>query len=379
MRADRYSPSCCSSLCSGSGLGRAQAIAVALAIILLLIGCNNTEAPVYTTQFPAFGTAIDLSIVGVQRERAVAAAADVERDFLFFEQALYANSSGRMLRINELLASEAPFAAPPSLIPLLTRTQDLYRQSGGLFNPALGRFTRLWGLDRTRPESSQPPGQAAIDALLAVKPTMDDLYLEGIVLQSDNPAVQLDFDAVAAAYAMDVAIDALRAQGVRSALINVGGDLRAIGSRAGRAWRLPVPRASGTGVIGILDVSGDASLFTVSSQRRNFVYQGQTYHSVIDPRTGRPVEDTASATVLYEGDALTAAAAATAIMIAGPDDWPNIAGQMGLRYVLLIDSTGQLQMTPAMAELIQLLDSGAQQIIRTPPKSEPPSTRSDQP
>ncbi len=358
-----------------SRLSWPQRTAIALLIAALSAGCNNREVPVYTTQFPAFGTAVDLSIVGAQRERAAAAAADVELDILFFQRALYANSSGRMLRINQLLASGEPLAAPPSLIPLLARSQDLYRQSGGLFNPALGRLTRLWGLDRSRPESAPPPGQAAINALLAVQPTMDDLHLNGIELQSDNPAVQLDFDSVASAYAMDVAIDTLRAQAVRSALINIGGDVRAIGSRSGRAWRLPVPRASGAGVIGILNVTGNASLFTVSSQQRNFVYQGEVYHSVLDPRTGRPVEEIASATVLYQGDGLTAAAAANALMIAGPEDWPSVAGQMGLRYALLIDTLGRLHMTPAMAGRIELLDTGAEQIIQVPQEPGSPSTR----
>jgi len=340
----------------------------------LTAACDTTEVPVYTTQFPAFGTAVDLSIVGIQRERAAAAAADVERDLLFFERALYANNAGHILRINEQLARGEPFAAPPSLIPLLIRSQTLFTESDGLFNPAIGRFTRLWGLDHTHPASETPPGQAAINALLAVRPTMDDLYLDGLLLQSDNPAVQLDFDAVATAYAMDVAMDALRVQSVRSALINIGGDVRAIGSRSGRAWRLPVPRASGTGVIGILNVSGDASLFTASSHARNFVYRGAVYHSVIDPRTGRPADAAASVSVLHEGDALTAAAAANALMIAGPQDWPRIAARMGIRYALLIDNAGQLQLTPAMAERIELLDTKVEQIIRVPPEDEPPST-----
>lgn len=357
-----------------NALSSLQRTAIGLVAAGLLAACNDAGAPVYTTQFPAFATAVDLSIVGIQRERAASAAADVARDFVFFEHALYANSSGRMQRINEMLASGEPLATPPSLIPLLIRSQDLYRQSGGLFNPALGRLTRLWGFDRSRPESAPPPDQAAIDALLAVEPTMDDLDLDGIELQTDNPAVQLDFDSVASAYAMDVAIDTLRAQGVRSALISVGGDMRAIGSRSGRAWRLPVPRASGAGVIGILNVSGNTSLFTVSSQQRNFVYQGESYHWVIDPRTGRPVEKIASATVLYEGDALTAAAAATALMIAGPKDWPRIAGQMDIRYALLIDVLGRLHMTPEMAERIALLDTGAEQIIRAPQENKPLST-----
>ena len=348
-----------------------QRAAFTLVIVVLTAACNSTEVPVYTTQFPAFGTAVDLSIVGIQRERAANAAADVERDLLFFDHALYADRSGRMLRTNELLASGEPFALAPSLIPLIAGSQALYSQSDGLFNPAIGRFTRLWGLDHAAPEPNPPPGQAAINALLAVRPSMDDLYLDGIELQSDNPAVQLDFDAVATAYAMDVAIDALRAQEVRSALINIGGDVRAIGSRSGRAWRLPVPRASGTGVIGIVDVIGDVSLFSASAQRRNFVYQGNVYHSVIDPRTGRPADGVASATVLYEGDALIAAAAANALMIAGPDDWPRIAERMGIRHALLIDNRGQLQMTPAMAGLIAILDTKAEQIIRGPEEDQP--------
>lgn len=357
-----------------AGCGPARSMltraAVAFLITALTVACNTTEVPVHTTQFPAFGTAVDLSIVGIQRERAEAAATAVERDLLFFDHALYRDSSGRMLRMNELLASGEPFAAPPSLLPLLTRSQALFHLSDGLFNPAVGRFTRLWGLDHTSPQPSPPPSQAAINALLAVKPRMDDLYLDGIQLQSDNPAVQLDFDPVATAYAMEVAIDALRAQAVRSALINIGGDVRAIGSRSGRAWRLPVPRASGTGVIGIVDVSGDISLFTASTKHRNFVYQGKVYHSVIDPRTGRPTDDVASATVLYEGDALTAAAAANALMIAGAEDWPRIAGRMGIRYALLIDNLGRIQMTPAMAQLIELLDTKAEQIIRVPEEDE---------
>ncbi len=345
---------------------RVDARAAILLLVALIVGCGSDDVPVYTTQFPAFGTRVDLSIVGIQRERAADAAAKVQRDFAFFDQTLHGYGSQHMLRINAQLPSGEPVAAPPSLIPLLARSQTLFRESGGLFNPAMGRFFQLWGLDRTNPASNPPPDQAAIDALLDVQPTMSDLELDGIELRSNNPAVQLDFDAVATAYAMDLAVNALRAQAVRSAMINVGGDVRAIGSRSGRAWRIPVPRASGSGVIGILDVSGDASLFTASAQRRNFRYRGEVYHAVLDPRTGRPACGVLSATVLHEGDGLAAAAAAHALMIAGPDDWPRIAGRMGIRYVLLIDESGRLHMTPAMAELLTLLDTNAEQIIRSP-------------
>ena len=345
---------------------RAEVRAAILFIVALIAGCGSGEVPVYTTQFPVFGTRVDLSIVGIQRERAATAAAKVERDLIFFDQVLQGHRAEHMLRINAQLPSGEPLAVPPSFIPLLTRSQALFSASDGLFNPAMGRFFQLWGLDRANPATNPPPAEAAIDALLDVQPTMTDLEFDGIEVRSDNPAVQLNFDAVATAYAMDLAVDALRAQSVRSAMINVGGDVRAIGSRAGRSWRLPVPRASGSGVIGMLDVSGDASLFTASAQRRNFRYRDQLYHAVLDPRTGRPACGALSVTVLYEGDGLTAAAAAQALMIAGPEDWPRIAGRMGIDSVLLIDEGGRLHMTPAMADLITLLDTKAEQVILSP-------------
>jgi thiamine biosynthesis lipoprotein len=74
-------------------------------------------------------------------------------------------------------------------------------------------------------------------------------------------------------------------------MINAGGNVRAIGDRAGRPWRVPIRRATGTRVLGTINVSGDASVFTSGDYRRNFIYEGKTYHNVIDPRTGYPADE----------------------------------------------------------------------------------------
>ncbi|WP_200345775.1 FAD:protein FMN transferase [Halochromatium glycolicum] len=360
MRANRPRPA----FGRGSRARRLCTRGLASAALLLgLLSCRNTEVPVYTTQFNAFGGAVDLSIVGIQRDRAATAAEALERDFEFFDRALFRDESDRMVRINEGLAAGERFAAPPSLIPLIARTQDLSAQSGGLFDPTIGRLTHLWGVDVVQPAAHRPPDDTAIRQLLETEPSMADIDLDGIELHSRNPAVQLDFDSIASAYAMDVAIDSLRRQGVRSAMINAGGDVRVIGNRSGRPWRVPVPRASGTGVLGILDVRGNVSLYTASAQRRNFVYQGEVYHAVIDPRTGYPATAAASATVLYEGDALTAAGAAHALMIAGPEQWPSIAERMGIDYALVTDRDGNLHLSPAMDRTLNLLDANTERSI----------------
>ncbi|HBG96771.1 MAG TPA: thiamine biosynthesis protein ApbE [Chromatiaceae bacterium] len=338
-----------------------------------LAGCGNSETPVFTTQFIAFDSAVDLSIVSMSKQDAMAVAAEIQRDFQFIDRSTHAWEPGPMVRVNELLSTEQPFAVPPSLLPLIRQSQVLAQQSGNLFNPAIGHLQRLWGFHTHEPECQPPPSSASIARLVKAAPSMADLYLEDIMLQSDNPAVMLDFGSFATGYAMDLAIETLSERGVRNAMINAGGDIRAIGSRTGRAWRVPVRRGNGTRVLGIINVIGDASVFTSSDYRRNFIHDDKIYHHVLDPRTGYPVEGVHAVTVLYDGSAAVAGAAATALMVAGLERWQETAQHMGIRYVLLIDDEGTIHMTPAMAERIELLDTESDVVLsETRPGEETP-------
>ena len=345
---------------------------VATLAIMQLVGCRGGETPVSTTQFIAFESAVDLSIVGILKQDAMEAAAEVERDFRFISDTVHTWKPGPMVRVNELLASGEPFAAPPSLLPLIRQSQVLAQQSDNLFNPAIGQLQRLWGFHTAEPECRPPPAAKDIARLVRAAPTMADLYLDGIMLQSDNPAVNLDFDTIAVGYAMDLAIENLRGRGIRSAMINASGNVRAIGDRAGRPWRVPIRRANGTRVLGIINVSNDASVFTSGDYRRNFIYEGKIYHNLIDPRSGYPADGIHAVTVLYDGDATVADAAAAALMVAGLDRWEEIAERMGIRCVLLIDDTGTLHMTPAMAERVELLDGHSDVALSETPAGELP-------
>ena len=70
---------------------------------------------------------------------------------------------------------------------------------------------------------------------------------------------------------MDLAIRHLRDLGVKNAIVNAGGDLRAIGSRAGHPWRVAIRRPSGGGVFATIDVQGDESVFTSGDYERFFI------------------------------------------------------------------------------------------------------------
>ena len=118
--------------------------------------------------------------------------------------------------------------------------------------------------------------------------------------------------------------------------------------------------------LGVWWYSGVDAVATTEPHQRNFRWQGETYHHIIDPRTGYPARGTASVTVLHS-DAATADAAATALFVAGPEDWHRIARQMGVSMVLLLAENGDLYMNPAMRARIRLIDESTARIHLSPP------------
>jgi thiamine biosynthesis lipoprotein len=96
------------------------------------------------------------------------------------------------------------------------------------------------------------------------------------------------------------------------------------------------------------------------------MHDGRRYHHILDPRTGYPVTGTRSVTVIHD-NAGTADAAATALFVAGPERWHEIARSMDIKYVMLIDSEGHIVMNPAMQNRIHLINATSAHIILSQP------------
>ncbi|MCP4698687.1 MAG: FAD:protein FMN transferase [Gammaproteobacteria bacterium] len=322
---------------------------LAIFIVILLSACNSRQVP-YQQRFYIFGTLVDISIWGVSEKQAVLAINAVVRDFQRMHHAWHAWHPGPLDDLNQAIAAGKTLSAEASLLPLIRRSQTLYRQSDGLFNPAIGALNALWGFHNDElPTDRPPPPDSAIAELLARRPGMDDLEIHGNSVHSNNTSVRLDFGAIAKGYAVDLAIRRLRELGVENAIINAGGNLRAIGRRGERRWRIGVRDPNAVGILASLEIDKDESVFTSGNYERFYEHQGVRYSHIIDPRTGRPVSGPASVTVIHDNGA-TADAASTALTVAGLSQWQRIAKQMGIRYVMLVDEAGTVYMNPAMAK-----------------------------
>jgi len=299
-----------------------------------------------------FGTMVGITLYGVEEEVEQTAVSRITQDFQRMHHDWHAWEPGPLVDINQALAQGQSIRVIPSLIPIIEQSRELSRQSEGLFDPAIGGLLNLWGFQSSVRPNGPPPDDAAIARWVKAAPRMDDLTLDGDMLSSSNPAVQLDFGAFAKGYAVDLAIERLRELGIENAIVNAGGDLRAIGSKGGEPWRVGVRHPQGGGVLATIEVSGDESVFTSGNYERYREHEGVRYTHILDPRTGMPVNGITSVTVLHDNGAV-ADAAATALVVAGTQDWERIAARMGISHVMLVDDEGGIHMSPAMRERVQ--------------------------
>jgi len=331
---------------------RLNVILVILLLLCALVTACGRSPQVYRQQFLAMGTLVDISLYGVEGDKARAAVTAVSEQMRRVEHTWHAWRPSRLTRINHALQAGEAVRLSPQESEIIHQAISLSRQSHDLFNPAIGKLVGLWGFHSdVRPEGRPPPSPAAIEELVHQHPQMSDLVLQDNILRSHNPALQLDFGGFAKGIAIDAAIAALRRLGIDNAIVNAGGDMRVIGSKGKEAWRIGIKHPRAEGVIASIGMRGDESIYTSGDYERYFDYHGRRYHHILDPRTGMPAPDVTSVTVVGR-DAAVAEAADKALFISGPEGFARMAAQLHVDQAMLIDAKGTVYMTPALAKRI---------------------------
>jgi len=336
---------------------------ILLVLFSLISACGDSERA-RQAKFFAFGTEIDVSLYGVDNQTAENTVDALEAAFNNVNNTWHAWQPSTLTRINDAIANGEPIEVEADVAAVITQAAEYAQDSRHLFNPAAGKLFEVWGYHQDNWfESRPPPSQESIDVWLHAAPTMQAIHIEDGTLASDNKMVKLGFGGFAKGTAVDAAINALKQLDIENAIINIGGDLRAIGSHGDRPWRIGIrhPRKEG-GMMASVAIDHDQSVFTSGDYERYFTYEGKRYPHIIDPRTGYPATETISVTVIHQ-QAARADAAATALVVAGAE-WPQIAASMGIDHVMLMRADGQIEMTPAMAEQVRLIDPSQQPLIR---------------
>jgi thiamine biosynthesis lipoprotein len=259
---------------------------------------------------------------------------------------------GELVRLNAALSAGQSATVSPELAQLLKRSQDYFRLSDGAFDPAIGGLVRLWGFDSIDNAKPVLPTQKQLELWRKSHPTLADIQVAGNDVQSNRRDVTLDFGAIGKGYAVDRAMELLRARGIQHAMVNAGGNLRALGNNDTRAWRVAIRDPRAVRALAWLELH-DESVSTSGDYERFFLAGGKRVHHLLDPHTGSPAEHTIAVTVIAN-DATLADAASTALFVAGPDQWQSIARAMGVDQVLRVAADGHIQVTRKLQSRLQL-------------------------
>lgn len=268
---------------------------------------------------PVMGTVAELAVVHREPRQAHAAIdAAIDELRLVERRMTRFTDTSDVGRANRRAASEPVALSAPTAMVLREALAWAYA-SEGAFDPAVGRAVRLWDVSHRR----TPPAAAAVRRLAGrnLYRAVDlDTWRAAPVVRFTDPEVELDLGGIAKGYAVDRAVDALRRRGIEQAIVNVGGDLYALGSADdGGPWRIGVRSpADPDRLAGTLEVR-DAAVATSGDYVQYFVHGARRYHHLLDPTTGAPrLTATHSVTVLAD-TCLAADAAATAMFGMAPE------------------------------------------------------------
>lgn len=324
-----------------------------LLVSLLLLpwwtGCAR-EAPSYRIQGQVFGTSVEITLHGESEVRARALGAQVMAEFNRLHHRYHAWQPSALTDLNEHIARGEPYLGDAEMVYLLKAATELAQRSDNTFNPAIGHLIRSWGFHSEQADDREPD-RVQIRRWLDANPRMSDLRYDGNCISSSNRAVMLDFGGWVKGYALDRAALIVRAAGVKAALINVGGNILAVGQPGARPWRVGIQDPRSAGTVARIALHDGEAIGTSGDYRRYFLHNGERRPHIIDPASGEPVDRVASVTVLVAGgDApgLRSDGYSKPLFVTDPTRWQDMAARLGLAEVLLIDVQGNVYSTPAM-------------------------------
>ncbi len=361
-----------------------------LLVALLLSACG--KQPLYQEEGFVFGTRVEVSVYGEDETRARAAVAIVMQEFQRLHNMLHGWKPSALSELNTAFAQGKTIAVSPELEAMLRDATQISMQSDGLFNPAIGGLVKLWGFHADEYQAALPDAKL-LAALVAKQPQMNDLGFSaktnpsqpplhrggadclspceggvggglgsngqsGLMVSSRNPTVQLDLGGYAKGYALDRAAKLLKQQGIHHALINIGGNVLALGTHGSRSWRVGIQHPRKPGPLATLELHDGEAIGTSGDYQRYFELDGKRYCHLIDPRNGLPVQGVQAVTILTHGNhaGVLSDAASKPLFIAGANSWKAYAQKMQLNAGMLIDGDGTVHLTPAMQKRLEFTD-----------------------
>ena len=314
-------------------------------ICIILSGCAGSPAgePV-AAELPAMDTLMKLTLYG---ENAQAAAEPAKERIRELEGLLSTTDEN-----SEIYAANhsggAPVALSGDTAALLDRALQLCRRTDGALDVTIYPVVRAWGFTTG---GGRVPDRAELDGLLE-RVDYARVSLSGSTLTLPE-GMELDLGAVAKGYTGDVLMDLLEEAGVTSAIVELGGNVQALGSKPdGSPWRVAVQAPEG-GYAAALEIV-DKAVVTSGGYQRFFEQDGEIYWHIIDPAAGQPARSGLASVTIVAEEGTLCDGLSTALFVMGADRAAEFWRETGDFDFVLLDEEGGVTITEGLEDSFSL-------------------------
>ncbi|MEI7904438.1 MAG: FAD:protein FMN transferase [Candidatus Firestonebacteria bacterium] len=243
----------------------------------------------------------------------------------------------------------------PEIMKVIKIALDVTAKSGGAFDITVKPLITLWGFYGELPKDPKVPGKDALSAALKLIGPGTVAVQDGKLVKLRKTA-QIDLGAVAKGYAVDRAMRSLKESGIKSALVDLGGDIYALGTYKGKPWKAGIKNPRGEGALGVMDLT-ELSISTSGDYERYFVKDGRRYCHIIDPRTGYPATELMCAAIIAP-DATLADALSTAVFVLGREKGLELLKAYPQTEAIIIDAQGGVSLSEGLKKIFSKTKKG---------------------
>lgn len=284
--------------------------------------CSSTPERFSEYSFDYFDTVTTVTGYAESREEFDSVAKEILRELGEYHRlfTIYHRFEGmeNLCTVNELVnGSHRTVKVDRRIIDLLLYAKEMYRLTEGRVNVAMGSVLSIWHDYRT--EGMDDPAVAKLPPMDKLSERAKHTNIDALVIDEEaetvtltDPEMTLDVGAIAKGYAVERVAKAMEEKGITGYLLNVGGNVRAVGAKAdGEGWTVGVENPnSEEGYTAYLSLTCE-SLVTSGSYQRYYLVDGKRYHHIIHPETLMPAEGFSAVSILTDhsglGDALSTA------------------------------------------------------------------------
>lgn len=318
-------------------------LASILTAVLFLTACNNSynEADMNREEFLAMDTYISLSAYGENSEVALA---NARREIKSVESQLsVTDESSEVSRINQGAGEETVISEDAAQV--IDFALYLNTLTEGAFDITLYPIVKEWGFTTG---SYRIPDQEKINGLLKKTGSKNIDFYDNVIFLPEGFAI--DLGALGKGFAADKAAAALKEKGVASALLSLGGNIQAIGSKPdGAPWNIGIQNPFGDDNAAVLKVT-DKAVVTSGNYQRYFEENGKRYCHIINPETGYPVDNGLMSVTVIGESGLLCDGLSTSLFVMGEEKAVDFWREQGDFEMIIITEDGRLLATEGIYE-----------------------------